>query len=108
MKSERRFAFVFVTAPSLKAARSLARLALEARVIACANLIPKIESHYWWESKIETAKEVLMVLKTSNHRLTELQKLILAKHPYETPEFVVMQVDHANKCYLDWLASSVQ
>ena|SRR2546425_4356545 len=108
MKSERRFALVLVTAPSLKVARRLARLALEARLIACANLIPKIESHYWWQQKIETAHEVLMVLKTSYRRLSALEKLIVRNHPYDTPEFVIMNVHRANQRYLDWLVSAVQ
>ena len=108
MKSERRFAFVFVTAPNVKAARALARMALKARFIACANLIPKIESHYWWQGKIESAGEVLMILKTSGRHLSALKKLIVSNHPYDTPEFAVLNVDRANKRYLQWLTNAVR
>ena len=62
MKSATAFALVLVTAPNLKTARQLARAALEARLIACANLVPKIESHYRWRGRIESGAEVLLVL----------------------------------------------
>ena len=107
MKHTREFAVVLVTAPDLKTARMLAKAALESRLIACANLIPKVESHYWWQGKIEHGAEVLLVLKTAATRLAALEKFIVAKHPYDTPEFVVLSLDRGNRRYLDWLNKSV-
>lgn len=106
MKSARKFAVVLVTAPDLKTARALAGAALSARLIACANLIPKIESHYRWRGETETAGEVLMILKTTRSRLASLEKLIVSRHPYETPEFLVLPVDAGHAPYLNWLAES--
>jgi periplasmic divalent cation tolerance protein len=103
MKPAARFALVLVTAPDLKTARALARAALSARLIACANLVPKIESHYWWQGKIESGTEVLLVLKTQKSRLAALEKLILAQHPYDTPEFLVLPVSTGSQKYLGWL-----
>jgi periplasmic divalent cation tolerance protein len=103
MKFAAKFAVVLVTAPDLKTARALAKTALQARLIACANLIPKVESHYWWQGKIESSAEVLLVLKTHKSKLAALEKLILARHPYETPEFLVLPLNAGNKKYLDWL-----
>jgi periplasmic divalent cation tolerance protein len=103
MKPTAKFAIVLITAPGLKTARALAKAALQARLIACANLVPKIESHYWWQGKIESDPEVLLVLKTQKSKLAALEKLILAKHPYETPEFLVLPVSAGSKKYLDWL-----
>ena len=96
-----------VTAPDLKTARKLAQAALKARLIACANLIPGIESHYRWQGKLETGAEVLMVLKTTSPRLAALEKLILAKHPYDTAEFILLPVSGGSKRYLDWLEDAV-
>jgi len=98
---------VLVTAPDLKTARKLARAALEARLIACANLVPKVESHYWWQGKNMSGAEVLMLLKTTTARLAALEKLIVSKHPYDTPEFLVLPISRGNKQYLDWVAESV-
>ena len=108
MKSAARFALVLVTAPDLKTARRLAQSALTARLIACANLVPQIESHYWWQGRIETGKEVLLVLKTARSKLGALEKMILAEHPYDTPEFVVLPLAAGNARYLDWLQASVK
>jgi periplasmic divalent cation tolerance protein len=106
MKSAAAASIVLVTAPDLKTARALARAALAARLIACASLVPKIESHYWWQGKIESGTEVLMVLKTTQTRLAALEKLIVAQHPYDTPEFLVLPLKAGTKKYLDWLAAS--
>jgi periplasmic divalent cation tolerance protein len=105
--SKGKYAVVLVTAPDLKTARKLARAALEARLIACANLVPKIESHYWWQGKNMSGAEVLMLLKTTTARLAALEKLIVSMHPYDTPEFLVLPISRGNKRYLDWVAESV-
>jgi periplasmic divalent cation tolerance protein len=107
MKGNRKFAMVLVTAPDMKTARKLARAALEARLIACANLLPRIESHYWWQGKIEAGAEVLMVMKTTAACLPALEKLILAKHPYATPEFIVLPITRGSRRYLAWVEESV-
>lgn len=107
MKSASRFALVLVTAPDLKSARTLARAALEARLIACANLVPRVESHYWWQGKIERGAEVLLVLKTTRARLAALEKLVLARHPYDTPEFLVVPLHAGAARYLAWLTACV-
>jgi periplasmic divalent cation tolerance protein len=104
----RQFQIVLVTAPDLKTARKLARAALQARLIACANLVPGIESHYWWQEKIERGAEVLLILKTTRKALAALEKLILAQHPYDTPEFVVLPISQGNRRYLNWLSRSCQ
>jgi periplasmic divalent cation tolerance protein len=105
MKSAAKFAIVLVTAPDLKIARALAKAALQAKLIACANLVPKIESHYWWQGKIESGAEVLLILKTQKSKLAALEKLVLAQHPYDTPEFLVLPLVAGSKKYLDWLAA---
>lgn len=107
MKRSNSFSLALVTAPDLKTARALARAALKAKLIACANLVPKIESHYWWKGKIESGAEVLLVLKTAKAKLAALEKLIVARHPYDTPEFIVLSLSGGNKRYLDWLVISV-
>ena len=106
MKNAAQFALVLLTAPDLKTARKLAKAALLARLIACANLVPRIESHYRWRGKLESGREVLMVLKTTRARLAALEELILAEHPYDTAEFIVLSPQQGAKRYLTWLAES--
>ena len=106
MKPAARFAIVLVTAPDLKSARALTQAALGARLIACANLVPRVESHYVWQGKIESAREVLLLFKTQKTKLSGLEKLIVAKHPYDTPEFLVLPLAAGNEKYLGWLAGN--
>jgi periplasmic divalent cation tolerance protein len=102
MKPAKNFSIVLVTVPELKTARRLARAALKAKLVACANLVPKIESHYWWRGKLERGNEVLMVLKATRATLPALEKLILKLHPYDTAEFIVLPVEQGSERYLAW------
>lgn len=98
---------VLVTAPDKKAARTLAQAALKSRRAACVNLIPRIESHYWWKGTLDTSTEVLMIFKTTRRHLPALKGLILARHPYETPEFIPLRIASGSAPYLRWIAASV-
>lgn len=108
MKLTEKYAVVLVTAPDIKTARNLAQAALEGRLVACANLMPRIESHYWWRGRIEAGAEVLLVMKTTTARLAALEKLIVGGHPYDTPEFIVLRISRGSRRYLDWVAASVK
>jgi periplasmic divalent cation tolerance protein len=100
------FRIVLVTAPDLKTARRIARAALAARLIACANLVRGLESHYRWQGKLERSAEVMMVMKTTRGRVAALERLILAQHPYDTPEFVSLPLGGGSKKYVAWLQAS--
>jgi len=106
MKTAATFRVVLVTAPDLKTARALAKAALRARLAACANLVPGLESHYWWKGRLERSPEVLLILKTTASRAPALESLILARHPYDTPEFITLSPRHGSRRYLDWLSAS--
>jgi periplasmic divalent cation tolerance protein len=108
MNTARQFALVLVTAPDLRTARILARGVLKARLAACANLVPGLESHYWWQGKLERAGEVLIVFKTTKAKLSALEKHVLEKHPYDTPEILALSVTSGTQRYLDWLGLSVK
>jgi periplasmic divalent cation tolerance protein len=108
VKRTSRHVVVLVTAPDRRVGRALARAALEARLAACVNLIPSLESHYWWQGRLDRSAEVLLVIKTTRPKLPALEKLILAKHPYDTPEFVVLPLSGGNERYLRWLDASVR
>jgi periplasmic divalent cation tolerance protein len=100
------FAIVLVTVPEPKTARRLVKAALKARLIACANIIPKLESHYWWQGKIESGNEILLLLKTRRSKLAKLEAFILKEHPYEIPEFLVLPLRAGSKNYLGWLGAN--
>src|SRR5712691_6721077 len=107
MKPATHFALVLVTAPDLKTARVLAKAALHARLAACANIIPRLESHYRWKGKLERSTEALLLFKTARAKLAALEKCILANHPYDTPEFLVLNLTKGAARYLAWMGDSV-
>ena len=92
----------------MKVARKLAQGALRARLVACANIVPKIESHYWWQGKVESGAEALIVFKTTQAKLRPFEKFVLANHPYDTPEFIVLSIAAGNERYLDWISSNAK
>jgi periplasmic divalent cation tolerance protein len=102
------YAAVLVTVPDLKTARKLAQACLQSRAAACVNILPHIESHYWWQGKIEQGKELLLLIKTTRKRLRDLETCVLANHPYDTPEFIVLPIEAGNKRYLAWISESVK
>lgn len=99
---------VLVTAPLLPVARKLAGKILAARLAACVNLLPGVESHYWWQGKLECSGEVLMLIKTTGDQLKPLRRLIKRHHPYETPEFIALPITSGSKKYLKWIEASVR
>jgi periplasmic divalent cation tolerance protein len=101
-----RFFVVLMTAPTLVVARKLACVALEARLAACVNLLPRLESHYWWEGRMESSREVLLILKTTRANLASLERLLVREHPYETPECVALPITRGSKRYLDWIRAT--
>jgi uncharacterized protein involved in tolerance to divalent cations len=97
-----------VTAPELETARQLGKLVLEAKLAACVNLVPGIESHYWWQGKIDSGSEILMLIKTTEAKISQLEKLILKSHPYDTAEFVVISASEVTEKYFNWVLDSVK
>ena len=108
MTQANNFVATFVTAPNMVTARKLASLALNSKLVACANLVPKIESHYWWEGKLESSSEVLIIFKTTHDQLDLLEKLVLANHPYNTPEIICFKMEQGNEKYLEWIQSCMK
>jgi periplasmic divalent cation tolerance protein len=97
---------VFSTFPTAEAARTAVRTLVEERLCACGNLMPKVESIYRWEGRVETAEEVLIVLKTTRLRYPAVEESLRAMHPYEVPEIIAVRLENGAPAYLKWIADS--
>ena len=80
---------------------------LAQKLAACANIIPNLESHYWWQGKLEQSAEVLIVFKTTVKMQMTLRDCVLANHPYETAEFITQPIDFGSDAYLTWIRQNV-
>jgi periplasmic divalent cation tolerance protein len=87
---------------------ALARELVEQRLAACVNIIPRIESIYRWQGRVETDAEQLLLIKTTRERLDALRERLMARHPYDVPELVVIQPDEVAEPYRAWLVESVE
>jgi periplasmic divalent cation tolerance protein len=98
---------VLVTCGNLAEGRKIAKAVVEKRLAACVNVISApVESVYRWKEEIESAKEILLVIKTTARRLRDLEKQIANLHSYEVPEFLVLAVESGSKKYLAWLTEN--
>jgi periplasmic divalent cation tolerance protein len=92
---------VLVTHP-VRGARAFARGIVAERLAACVNLVP-LTSVYRWQGKVESAREVLLVIKCARGRIRALERHVRASHPYDVPELVVLAPEHVEAHYLSWL-----
>ena len=99
---------VLITAGSREEALRLAEMLVGARLAACVQVLPEMESIYHWQGQVERAPEVLLVVKTTAARFAELEREVRALHSYETPEIVALPVSAASAPYLEWLTATVQ
>lgn len=107
MSAASAYCAVFVTAASRREARRIARSLLERRLVACANIIAGIESHYWWEGKIDHAREWLLVMKTRRSRFRAVERAVKQLHSYQVPEIIALPLVAGQADYLRWMDASL-
>jgi periplasmic divalent cation tolerance protein len=100
---------VLVTCGSLKEGRRVARALVEARLAACVNVLrTPVESIYRWKGRVDTAKEFLLIVKTSRARFAALETAVKRLHSYDVPEVIALPIEKGSRDYLSWLAESVR
>lgn len=98
---------VLTTVDGAEEAQLIAEALVERRLAACVNLIPHLTSIYRWQDKIETASEILLVIKTTIDQVPVLESALHELHSYEVPEFLVLPIESGSRSYLEWLQKSV-
>ncbi len=102
------FVQVVTTVSTRQDADRLARLAVEARLAACAQVLGPVSSTYHWQGKVESAEEFMVVLKSSAGLQERLRAALAAQHPYDVPEILSFAVMAGNRAYLDWMAAELE
>lgn len=99
---------VLTTTSSLEEGKKIALALVERRLAACVNIVPRIESVYRWEGKVEEAQEFLLLIKTTESAFERLREAIQQLHSYELPECVAVAVEDGSLPYLRWIDESVK
>ena len=106
-ETKMKYTIVFVTVPNKKEAKKIADIILKEKLVACVNIINKLESIYWWQGKIEKSNELLLIMKTKTSLSKELIKKIKSIHTYEVPEIIFLPITAGNTDYLKWIDDSL-
>ncbi len=96
-----------ITTATEEEARRIAELLVNQRKAACVNIVPRVDSLFWWQGKLVSAQESLLIVKTRASLLPEIVSLVKGVHSYEVPEIIALPIISGNEDYLRWMDSEV-
>ncbi|MDD4894043.1 MAG: divalent-cation tolerance protein CutA [Candidatus Omnitrophica bacterium] len=99
---------IFVTAASRKEADKIASVLIKEKLAACVNIIKNVHSLFWWQGKVDSAKEALLVIKSRKALMNKLIKKIKSLHSYEVPEIIALPIVCGDRKYLKWINESTR
>jgi periplasmic divalent cation tolerance protein len=102
-----KYRVVLVTSPNRLTSEKLSKGLVSQKLAACVNCVPGVTSRYWWKGKIETSREELLIIKTTQSKLPVLTRWVKANHPYQVCEVLSLPVTGGNPDYLNWIDQSL-
>jgi len=99
---------VLITAGSEEEAHKIAESLVKGKKAACVNIVPRVDSLFWWEDKLDSARESLLLVKTKASLFPEIVELVKRTHSYEVPEIIALPIIAGSEDYLKWLDSVCQ
>ena len=93
---------VYLTIPRDEAEK-MALALVERRLAACVNVVPRIESYFWWDDAVQTDQEALLIVKTTESKFRKLTEYVVENHPYELPEIIAVPLAAASPDYVAWV-----
>jgi len=99
---------IFITTGTDQEAHDVANLLLKERKAACVNILPRMSSLFWWQDKLDSAEESLLIVKTRASLLGEIVRLVREIHSYEVPEIIALPIIGGNPDYLEWIGKEVK
>ncbi|MCL0057634.1 divalent-cation tolerance protein CutA [Dehalococcoidales bacterium] len=102
------FIVLFITTSNREEAHKIANVLLNQRKVACVNIVPAVNSFFWWQGKLDSAQESLLLVKTKASLLPEIISLVKGVHSYEVPEIIALPIIGGNQDYLEWIGKEVK
>lgn len=99
---------IFVTASNKREAQKIAAGLIKQRLAACVNIVDKVDSVFFWEGKIQKAKESLLIIKSKKEKMSKVVKLVKSLHSYKVPEIIALPVIAGDKPYLRWIDAALR
>lgn len=96
---------VLTNCPDEETANAIALAVVEAGLAACVNILPRVQSIYRWQGKIESATEIPLLIKSTAALYPALQAAIVQHHPYDVPEIIALPITRGLPAYLNWVAA---
>lgn len=103
-----KFRMVYMTAGGLEEAKHIGRVLVEERLAACVNIVPSMQSLYWWEGKVQEETEVILIAKTRADLVTPLTERVKTLHSYTVPCVVSLPIEDGNPAFLDWIVQETR
>jgi len=99
---------LFITVSGPEEAHKIAEALIKQRKAACVNIVPRVESFFWWQDNIDTAQESMLIVKTKASLLSEITILVKEIHSYDVPEIIALPIVGGNQDYLEWIDKEVE
>ena len=99
---------LFITTATAEEAQRISKVLLNQRKAACVNIVPRVSSLFWWQDKLDSAQESLLIVKTKASQLNEIVRLVKELHSYDVPEIIALPIVGGNQDYLEWIGKEVK
>ena len=99
---------LLITTDTAEEAQRISRVLLEQKRVACVNIVPRVSSLFWWQDKLDSAEESLLIVKTKALLLNEIVTIVKEIHSYDIPELIALPIIGGNQDYLDWIEKEVK
>lgn len=98
------FVVIYCTVPNKKEGREIAKALVKYKLVACVNILDKIESIFSWDGQVQEEKEALLIIKTKRELFEDVNSVIQKLHSYNVPEVIAIPIIEADETYLKWIA----
>jgi len=106
-RSQRAYALYITTCASAAEAKRLSLKLLQAKLVACVNVVPRVRSYYRWQGKVEQAQEWMLLMKSGSKQQGKIEALLQKEHRYTVFELIRLPIESGSRQYLNWLAAGI-